>query len=141
MDESGVKMMFAQGYDCSQIVLSEVADELEITKEEAFGIASGLGIGLCRGSICGAALGAVVALGIRYGNLTPGDMTSKSTVFSKREEFLKRFEEMNGRLLCEDLLQTKVNSLEEMIMKSAEGTYKNCPRYCVNAIAILKDML
>ena len=85
MDESDVEMMFAQGYDCSQIVLSEVADELEITKEEAFGIASGLGIGLCRGSICGAALGAVVALGIKYGNLIPGDMTSKSTVFSKRE--------------------------------------------------------
>ena len=32
MDESGVEIMFAQGYDCSQIVLSEVADELGMTK-------------------------------------------------------------------------------------------------------------
>jgi len=133
--------MFAEGYDCSQIVLSAVADKLKISRDDALAYASGLGIGLCRGSICGAALGAVVALGIRYGNVSSGDMVSKATVFSKREEFLKRFEEMNGKLLCKDLIGVQVSGLDDMIMRSAEGTYVNCPRYCVNAISVLESML
>ena len=141
MEEKDVQRMFAEGYDCSQIVLSAVADKLKISRDDALAYASGLGIGLCRGSICGAALGAVVALGIRYGNVSSGDMVSKATVFSKREEFLKRFEEMNGKLLCKDLIGVQVTGLDDMIMRSAEGTYVNCPRYCVNAISVLESML
>ena len=68
-------------------------------------------------------------------------MVSKATVFSKREEFLKRFEEMNGKLLCKDLIGVRVTGLDDMIMRSAEGTYVNCPRYCVNAISVLESML
>lgn len=141
MDEATVKRMFAEGYDCSQIVLSAVADRLGISRETALSSASGLGIGLCRGSVCGAALGGIVALGIRYGNVLSGDMASKATVFAKREEFLSRFEQMNGKLLCKDLLGVQVVSLEDMILRSGEGLYVNCPRYCVNAISILDSML
>ena len=141
MDEMQVQMMFAEGYDCSQIVLSAVADRLGISREEALASASGLGIGLCRGSVCGAALGAIVALGHRYGNVRSGDMASKATVFAKREEFLKRFEEMNGKLPCTDLIGVQVTGLDDMIRKSADGIYINCPRYCVNAISILEDLL
>ena len=141
MDELTVQMMFAEGFDCSQIVLSAVAERLGITREMAMSSASGLGIGLCRGSVCGAALGGIVALGIRYGNSKSGDMSAKSEVFAKREEFLKRFEEMNGKLLCKDLIGVQVSGLDDMIMRSAEGTYVNCPRYCVNAISVLESML
>ena len=141
MDEMEVQMMFAEGYDCSQIVLFAVAERLGITKKDALASASGLGIGLCRGSICGAALGAIVALGHRYGNVKSGDMVSKATVFSKREEFLRRFEEMNGKLLCSDLIGVHVTGLDDMVRRSADGIYINCPRYCVNAISILEDLL
>ena len=141
MDENTVQMMFAEGYDCSQIVLSAVADRLGITKEAALSSASGLGIGLCRGSVCGAALGAIVALGIKYGNVSSGDMLSKAKVFAMREEFLSRFEGMNGRILCKDLLGVQVTGLDDMIRKSADGIYINCPRYCVNAISILEDLI
>jgi C_GCAxxG_C_C family probable redox protein len=141
MDELTVQMMFAEGFDCSQIVLSAVADKLGISKEMAMSSASGLGIGLCRGSVCGAALGGIVALGIRYGNTRSGDMIAKSDVFAKREEFLKRFEEMNGKLLCKDFLGVEVKGLDDMIRRSVDGIYSNCPRYCVNAITILESML
>lgn len=141
MDEASVDRMFSEGYDCSQIVLSAVADRLGITRDLALSSASGLGIGLCRGSICGAALGALVAIGIRYGNTSPGDMASKAMVFSKREEFLSRFEEMNGKLLCKDFLGVRVTDLGDMIVRSADGIYDGCSRYCVNAISILEEML
>lgn len=141
MDEMMVQRMFAEGYDCSQIVLSAVADRLGISRDLALSSASALGIGLCRDSVCGAALGALVALGIRYGNVLSGDMISKSTVFKKREEFLTRFREMNGEIHCNLLIGRSIGGLEEMLISSADGIYSNCPRYCVNAITILESML
>lgn len=133
--------MFSEGYDCSQIVLSAVADRIGVPKEQAMASASGLGIGLCRGSMCGAALGGIVALGYRYGNVSPGDMAAKGLVFSKREEFLTRFEKMNGNILCRDMIGVTVVGLDDMILRSADNIYSGCPGYCINAIAILEDML
>ncbi|MGN1045437.1 MAG: C-GCAxxG-C-C family protein [Candidatus Methanomethylophilaceae archaeon] len=141
MDEATVSRMFGEGYDCSQIVLSSVADRLGITRDAALAAASGLGIGLCRGSVCGAALGGIVAIGIRYGNVSPGDMVSKSLVFGKREEFLTRFEEANSSILCRDLIGTEVSDLDEMISLSPKGVYADCPKYCVNAVRILEDLI
>lgn len=141
MEEKDVQRMFSEGFDCSQIVLSAVADRLDMSRNDALAAASALGIGMCRGSICGAAMGAIVALGIRYGNVDPGDMASKATVFAKREEFLTRFEQMNGRILCKDLIGVQVGSLEEMMLRSGDGIYDGCPKLCVNAISILETML
>ena len=141
MEEKQVQNMFSEGYDCSQIVLSSVADRLGISRETAMSATSGLGVGLCRGSICGAALGAIVALGFRYGNVMSFDIQSKADIFAKREEFLRRFEAINGKLLCSDLIGVSIGDLNEMIGRSEEGIYENCPRYCMNAISILEDLI
>ena len=141
MDRTDVRRMFDEGYDCSQVVLSAMSERLGISRDAALGIASGLGIGLCRGSVCGAALGGIAALGVRYGNVSPGDMVSKSVIFEKREEFLTRFKEINSSISCKELIGVEVSDLEDMISHSPKGVYRNCPGYCVNAITILEDMI
>ena len=139
--EKEVDKLFKQGFDCSQIVLAEVSEKVGITREQAYGIAACFGIGAAQGDTCGAAAGGMMALGIKYGNTEPNDMMKKKELFDKRDEFIRRFAQMNGKVSCPDLLGQKVSTFEELITLGATGLFDNCPRYCVNAIKILEEML
>ena len=139
--EAEVDRLFKEGFDCSQIVLGEVSERLGMTREQAYAVASCFGIGMAQGGTCGAASGAIMALGLRYGNTEPGDLVTKSQVFAKRDEFVKRFAEMNGRVACPDLLGRRVDTFEELMTLGATDLFRNCPRYCVNAVRILEDMI
>ena len=140
--EEEVDRLFKEGFDCSQIVLAAVSDRLGMTKEQAYAVASCFGIGMAQGGTCGAASGAVMAIGLRYGNVRPGDMRTKSEVFAKRDEFIRRFEEMNGHIKCPDLLGRRVDTFDElMLLGATTDLFKDCRRYCVNAVKILEEML
>lgn len=141
LTESEVDRLFSEGFDCSQIVLGAVADKLGITKEEAYGTAACFGIGMAQGSVCGAATGALMAIGIKYGNTKPGDFKTKSEVFAKRDEFIEKFIKENGKVICPDMLGQRVDTLEQMILMKDTGIFNNCRRYCVIAISILEEML
>lgn len=140
--EEEVDRLFKEGFDCSQIVLAAVSDKLGITREHAYAVASCFGIGMAQGETCGAATGAMMAIGIRYGNVKTGDLKTKSEVFAKRDEFIRRFAEMNGKVRCPDLLGRRVDSFDElMLLGATTDVFRNCPKYCVNAVKILEDML
>ena len=140
--EEEVDRQFKDGFDCSQIVLAAVADKIGITREQAYGVASCFGIGMAQGETCGAATGAMMAIGIRYGNVKSGDLKTKSEVFAKRDEFIRRFAEMNGKVKCPDLLGRRVDTFDElMLLGATTDVFKNCRGYCVNAVKILEEML
>ncbi len=142
ISEDEVDRLFKEGFDCSQIVLAAVADRIGITREQAYGVASCFGIGMAQGETCGAATGAMMAIGIRYGNVKPGDLKTKSEVFAKRDEFIRRFAEMNGKVRCPDLLGRRVDTFDElMLLGATTDVFRNCRRYCVNAVKILEEML
>lgn len=141
MNEADVDRLFREGFDCSQIVLADVIDRFGLSRDDANRMASCFGLGLMEGSICGAALGALIAIGLRYGNTVPNDTGTKLAMFEKREEFLRRFKEMNGSIICPELLGRNVSDVQGMMTASEEGVFLECPKYCVNASIILKDML
>ena len=140
--EEEVDRQFKEGFDCSQIVLAAGVDKIGITREQAYGVASCFGIGMAQGETCGAATGAMMAIGIRYGNVKSGDLKTKSEVFAKRDEFIRRFAEMNGKVKCPDLLGRRVDTFDElMLLGATTDVFKNCRGYCVNAVKILEEML
>ena len=141
IDEKTVDRLFDEGFDCSQIVLGEVSEKLGMTKEQAYAVASCFGIGMAQGGVCGAATGALMAIGLRYGNVKSGDIQTKSVVFEKRAEFMRRFAEMNGKVNCPDLLGQRIDTLQDLFLTRSTGLYFKCPGYCVNAVKILEDML
>ena len=61
------KEMFAEGYNCSQSVLSAFSKKYGMSKDQSLSIACGLGGGMRIGEICGAVSGAVLVIGLRYG--------------------------------------------------------------------------
>ena len=139
--EAEVQRMFDDGYDCSQIVLAAVSERLGMTREQAFRAAACFGIGMAQGGVCGAATGALIAIGLRYGNDRPGDLAAKQKTFDVRDEFIRRFVEVNGRRDCPDFLGRRVDTLQDLMLTKFTGIYDGCPGYCVNAVRILEDLL
>ena len=138
--ENEVQALFDSGFDCSQIVLAEVSEELGMTREEAYRVAACFGIGMAQEGVCGAATGAMMALGIKFGNDAPNDFRTKMRLFELRDEFIRRFKEINGKVNCPELIGVKVHTLKETAL-AEPGTFDKCPLYCINSIRILKELL
>lgn len=63
------------------------------------------GGGMSRGEVCGAATGALLALGMRKGQVEPGDMEGKKVSREVAKAFLSDFEERFGSYLCRELIK------------------------------------
>ena len=58
---------FQDKFHCSQSVLAAYAEELGLTEEQALKIAYCLNSGMRKGEVCGACSGALLVLGLKYG--------------------------------------------------------------------------
>ncbi len=99
---------FLTGYNCTQAMLVAFSDKLGIPAEELLKAAQPLGGGLSRlREVCGAVSGGALVLGSFFGTANPKDHETKSEVYKKTQLFGKRFEELNGSVVCRDLLGLK----------------------------------
>lgn len=63
----------SQKMHCSQAVLAAFSEECGISEEQAFKLGSCFGSGMRKGEVCGACTGALMALGLLYGQSHIGD--------------------------------------------------------------------
>lgn len=85
------------GSNCCQAVLGACCDHWNMDEDTAYRLGAFFGGGMRRGEVCGAVTGALMALGLAYGD----ENNRKST---KSLEFMKAFREQYGSLLCKELL-------------------------------------
>ncbi len=101
--------IFSQGFNCAQSTVSVFCEELGLSKEYALKISAGFGSGMRHGEVCGAVSGAIMVLGLKYGQDREGDKESKEKTNGIVEEFNQRFKEKNGSIICRDLLGCDVS--------------------------------
>ena len=141
-NEEEVLKMFGEGFDCSQIVLSNFCDKLNISKEEAFKIASCFGGGMWHGETCGCVCGALVALGIKYGNCTANDKVTKDELLRLKAEFESAFVKENGSCICKEILGYDLSKEDEMAKIQEEKLLETkCPKLVLSSCKILEKML
>lgn len=80
-------------YNCAQSVLVPFAEDLGLTREQAYDIALNFGAGMGCGSVCGAITGALMAMG---GLNIPQE---------KRLELLEQFAAAHGSVNCDALVE------------------------------------
>lgn len=141
--EERVKEEFTKGYDCSQIVLREFAEELGITEDEANRIAACFGGGMMEGEVCGAVAGALLVIGLQYGHSNPESlMEEKAVMVEKSAEFRKKFKEKYGTLICRALLGYDVSRPEELQAALDSGKMMDfCPKAVCAAVRMLREVL
>ena len=133
---------FAQGFNCSQAVLSAYAGQFGLDEETALKIASGFGGGMGRmADTCGAVTGAFMVLGLKYGQPRRIGRPRKGSTHRIRD-FAERFKARNGSLVCRDLLGCDISTPEGLQQaREAEMFSKTCPKFVRDACEILEEML
>ena len=74
MEKKEIAELFMKGIDCSQVVVGAFAEELGITTEEAYKMSAAFGGGMGLGETCGAVVGAMIVLGLKYDISKPEEM-------------------------------------------------------------------
>jgi len=131
---------FTDGKSCSQAVFAAFAPALGVDKPEALRLASGFGGGMHVGATCGAATGAVLVLGMRYG----GDdcAEDRRRVMSAVESFFEHFRAEVGAVDCPDILECDVCSADGRAIVRERGLRDSRCLPAVRAAArILDEML
>jgi C_GCAxxG_C_C family probable redox protein len=142
LTKEDVVQKFKEGVDCSMVVLAAVADDIGITKDMAYRIASCFGAGMSVGGVCGAVTGGLMAIGIKHGNSKENDLAQKEILISKRNEFLERFKKAHESVNCPVLLGANLRDAEQRFYAHRNGTIDNeCPRFCITAVQLLKEIL
>lgn len=130
---------FAAGFNCSTSVFTSFCEDYDLETETAAKVACGFGGGCASGEICGAASGAIMVIGLKYGMDSIANLGAKSNCHAHVVEFLDKFKERNGALTCRDLLGCDPTTAEgQAIYLEKRGTV--CPPLVQSSADILQEL-
>lgn len=133
---------FHEGLNCSQVVLLAFAKELGIDDASVLKIACGFGGGMGHGEVCGAVSGAIMALGLKYGQSDILDTASKLKTSEVVKEFVTEFKCLNNSITCRDLLGCDLNTDSGKNYVIEKQLFLNtCPKFIKDSIDILRKLL
>ncbi len=137
--------LFMNGYNCSQSVFCAFADMYGIPEELALKVSAsfGAGIGRMRGT-CGAVCGMSMLAGMEKGQVKPGDNAQKSENYALVQELAGKFKEMNGSIICRELLGLRKESKPDPHASERNAEYykkRPCLRMIETAASIWCDYL
>lgn len=127
--------LFENGYVCSQAVFAAFSEDFGLSKDMALKIGACFGSGMRKAVVCGACTGALMVLGLKY-----GDDKAKSNKMC--ETFLDEFEKENGSIICRDLLECDISTPEGVQKAIDNNLFKEvCPKMVESAAKIVDEMI
>lgn len=133
---------FKNGLNCSQAVLVWYAEALGIDRETALKISCGFGGGMLQGDTCGAVTGALMTIGLKYGQRCEGDKEGKEKTYAMIKEFSQKFKCRRGTTICRELLKCDIWTEEgRKLANEKELFFKVCPGFISDAIDIVEEIL
>ena len=133
---------FKKGFNCSQAVLGSYCEQFGLDCEQAFKVATGFGGGMRMAETCGAVTGALMVLGLKYGNITAEDKEAKAKTYERIVEYTNRFKARNGSVVCKKLLGCDISRPDGMKKAQEDGLFDSiCPKMVRDASEILEEML
>jgi C_GCAxxG_C_C family probable redox protein len=129
--------------NCAQSVLTAFNGELGLDNALARKIALGFGGGMGHtGKSCGAVTGALMVIGLKYGDQKPENAQEvKDKVYALVKEFSRRFSENHGSTECSQLLGCDLSIPENLAAAREKGLFTTlCPKFVRDAVNILESM-
>ena len=120
---------------CSQAVFAAFSEGYGLPKNQALKIGACFGSGMRKGEVCGACTGALMALGLKYGD----EKVKSDEVCNK---FLDLFKEENGSIICRDLLNCDISTEDGVKYALDNNLFKEfCPKMVESAAKIVDEIL
>ena len=130
-----VMAKFAAGGQCAQCTLVPWADGLGYDEEELLRMSAAFAGGMFRGDTCGAVTGALMALGLAYGD--DAALTAEKTA-----EFQAAFTERFGSTICREILGYDLSVPGELEKARESGKMLDlCSVFVRGASEILQELL
>ena len=127
-------VLFKKGYNCSQSVFAACADMYGMDEEMALRVAASFGGGIGRmRQTCGAACGMFVLAGLENGSAKAGDAEGKKQNYALVQDLAAKFKQVNGSLICAELLGIAPKPQEPTPETRTEAYYQKRP--CVEMVA------
>lgn len=138
-ERKSASSLFKDGFRCSQAVLLNYAEQFGLSPEIASKIATGFGGGISRqGEICGAVTGAIMAIGLKFGQTNNEDEKAKDITYYYVEEFIDQFKKKNGSINCKVLTGLDLNTPEGLKrFRDEKVNEKMCKKFVEDAEEIL----
>ena len=126
----------AGDFNCAESVLAAVAEQMHLKSDLIPKIATGFGAGMGRrGSVCGAVAGAVMALGLKYGRLHPGQ--GREPTYRRVQALCHRFEQKFGSIYCRDLVGHDISTSKALAKAVNAGVFATrCPQFVAEAVRL-----
>lgn len=102
--------LFKSGYNCAQAVIGAFCEDLGLDFDTTMKLSEGFGGGIGRMRLtCGAVSGMVMVAGMM---LSRGEKEgdTRMEVYGKVQELAEKFKEMNGSIVCAELLGENTNT-------------------------------
>ena len=133
---------FSQKLHCSQSVLAAFAEECGITEEEALMLGSCFGGGMRKGQVCGAVTGALMVLGLLYGQKKVCDTEGQELSSKVNDLMMDRFKKKCGSYICNDLLGCDITSAEgHQFCVDNKLFTELCPKMVAAAVEIIEGII
>ena len=135
------KELFSKGFNCSQAVFSVFSSDYGLSEETSLKIGCGFGGGMRNAEICGAVTGAVMVIGLKYGNSSSNDNDSKTLCYEKTKEFTDAFKAKNYSIICRDLLGCDIFIGDGMEKAIKKNLFKStCVDMICSSVKLLEEM-
>lgn len=133
---------FYNKFHCSQSVFAAYADELGLTEDQALKIAYCFNSGMRKGEVCGACSGALMVLGMMYGQADKNDLVSRTRANNMTDCFFNRFTELKGPYICNDILGCDITTREGIeYAKNHELFTTTCRDMVAYAVQVLEEII
>jgi C_GCAxxG_C_C family probable redox protein len=134
---------FNDGFSCSQAVLSTYGAQFGLDRDRALKVAGAFGGGMGHmGETCGAVTGALMVIGLKYGQTRVEDKEAKKKTYRLVKEFVEKFSARNGSINCTELLGCDLSTPDGMQRANEQNLFTTrCPKFVQDAAEILEELL
>jgi len=133
---------FWKGFHCSEAVLIGMAEYMGVTSDLIPKIATGFGGGIAgSGSVCGALIGGVMVIGIKYGRSEVAETQADQRTKKLTQQFIQQFKKEAGSFFCYDITQCDFNTLEGKKKFVESGAIKKCQKLAATTVTMLIDLM
>lgn len=134
---------FSEGFSCSQAVLLAFSEELGLDRATALKISTAFGGGMSSLALtCGAVTGALMVIGLKNGRAEAADAAAKEKTYEISREFVRRFTERHGSIVCRGLLGVDISTPEGKKRVSEQGLFSTlCPLFVADAVDSLEEII
>ena len=133
---------FNRGFHCSQAVLAAFSHDCGLTEKQALQLGACFGSGMRKAEACGACTGALMVLGLKYGQFDIGDTESRMIANTVNDQMMDRFAALSGSYTCKDLLGCDLSTPEGVEYARSRHLFTEfCPNMVANAVDILENII